>query len=205
MERLYQVALSGVICLSAGAYGADFCSLIVKVTAPDGRRPVALVSVIEQSGRKLQEFQRTNDTKFCDLGILPVTVKVGTDQSCNQVVVNNVPLRWGEPYHLYVTYEPCGEEASLLPTAECDVLFRVTDIAGKWIEGATVQLEPSGIKADTDAFGRAFVGTKLGDIRSTITARGYSEQSFKTKCDPEKAAEPQEAWIKMSSSPGPKP
>ncbi len=154
----------------------------------------------EQNGRTVTKFQRSQDVRFCDLGILPVTVKVGADQSCNQVVVNDVPLAWQENHHLKVTYDPCPERARRLPTPECDILFRVTDMARNWIAGASVQIQPSGVKAETDDSGRALLGTKLGDIDATISAPGYLTQTFKRSCTIEKAAEQQEESVRMAPS-----
>jgi hypothetical protein len=207
MERLCKIALSVLACLCGSlAFGAEsYCALSVEVTAPDGRRPVVLVSAVEQSGRTITRIQRSQDVQFCDLGLLPVTVKVGTDGSCNQVVINEVPLVWREPYHLKVTYDPCPEQSRRLPTPECDFLFRVTDMTGKWIPGAAVQIEPSGVKSETDTSGRALLGTKLGDITATISAPGYVVRSLKTRCSIEKAAGLSEEWVRMAPSSGVKP
>src|SRR5271165_4175820 len=120
MERLCALMITarGLFILwvfIAFARGAsDYCSLVVEVVAPDGKRPISLVTVTEQNGRKLEQLQRGQDVRFCDLGILPVTVKVGGDDTCNQVVVNEVPMFWQKTYHSKITYDPrpCLEDTA---------------------------------------------------------------------------------------------
>src|SRR5947208_15002194 len=102
MERLHKVVKVGtlfaVLSSLQGAIAADYCSLAVRVLSPDNRRPVEVpVSVREKSGRVVEKETTTEDVKFCDLGISPVTVTVGND-TCNQVVVRDVPIEWKEQY-----------------------------------------------------------------------------------------------------------
>jgi hypothetical protein len=114
----------GSSCLAA----EGVCSLSVRVLAPDGRRPEASVSVREASGRVTDKEQEDGDVQFCDLGIAPVTVKVGGDGLCNQVTIHNVPISWDHPYRLTVTYDPeaCDEHHRAPPPVPiCEVLFRV--------------------------------------------------------------------------------
>ena len=201
MERLCKVAILAVLSYWGACAAEPYCSLHVEATAPNGKRPVVLVKVIEPNGRTTTKFQRSQDVQFCNLGILPVTVQVGPDNSCNEVVVHEVPVQWQEPYHLKVTYDPCAERAPRFPSPEmvgCEFLFRVTDTAGGPIAGAFVQIQPSSIKEDTDAYGRALVGVKVGDFTAAISASGYTEQTFRTSCTREKSGEPQEQWIKLT-------
>ena len=91
MEGLHQVMKVGALFLILSglqrAVAADYCSLAVRVISPDQRRPVeVLVSGSEKSGRVIEKETTSEDVKFCDLGITPVTVTVGGD-TCNQVVV----------------------------------------------------------------------------------------------------------------------
>jgi hypothetical protein len=78
---------------------------VVRVLLPDGRRPEAPVTVIEHGGRTEEKDQEDRDVEFCDLGILPVTVKVGSDGMCNQTTVENVPISYDNTYTLVVTYD----------------------------------------------------------------------------------------------------
>jgi hypothetical protein len=119
---------------------------------------MAVVSVEEQNGRTEEHDQEANDVEFCDLGGLPVTVKVGDDGGCNEVIVRNVPVSWGVPYLLVVTYdpEPCLRDLPRPPAPVCQVIFRVADSSGKWVPGAVITLtSPQGTELETDRFGRA--------------------------------------------------
>jgi len=158
----------------ASVTAQDYCSLVVKVVSPDGRRPGASVYVEEKSGRIQEKDQEFDDVKFCDLGALPVTVKVGEDRSCNQVIVREVPIAWNEPYLLTVTYdpEPCIREHVPPPVPLCTIVFRVADINGRWVGGATIHLSsPTTSRLTTDRYGRAsFVARLDADVRGLVTA-----------------------------------
>lgn len=121
---------------------------------------MALVSVEETSGRKIGKDPTAEDVEFCDLGIAPVTVKVGANGTCNQIVIRDVPLNWQERYLLTVTYdlEPCLEDSPPPPVPICNVLFRVSDRNGNWLEKASVQFSRSELATrQTDKAGRAFL------------------------------------------------
>ena len=191
MERLHQMiakewlAIVFVGCFSMLA-GQDYCSLTVRVLSPDGRRPAASISVQEESGRvEEQDYsQESGDARFCDLGGLPVTVKVG-DDGCNQVIVRGVPVSWNDPYLLSVTYdpEPCSREVPRGPVPVCRVVFRVADAVGKWIKGATINLSSQKLtQLTTDQFGRASLPVKLrDDVRGSVK-KGVSSVNFSFKC-----------------------
>src|SRR5580704_15981473 len=103
MKRLHQIAPLLILCssciLSLGTASAqERCSLIVRVVSPDGRRPEVPISVREKGGRVEEKEQEDTDVRFCDLGILPVTVTVGSSGLCNQVTVHNVPVAIEETY-----------------------------------------------------------------------------------------------------------
>ena len=191
MERLHQVIRSGALLLVLGSlHGiavADYCSLAVRVLSPEQRRPVdVLVSVREKSGRVVEKETTTEDVRFCGLGITPVTVTVGGD-TCNQVVVRDVPLEWNEQYLLTVTYdpEPCMPERPPAPVPVCQVLFRVSDSKGNWIEKASIHFQgSSGLPPmETDSAGRALGVLKLGDkITGAVDSRGYASKPFSVSC-----------------------
>jgi len=191
MERLHQLTLltGALACLlfavpSSGAQ--DYCSLRVRVLAPNGQRPEAPVSVIETNGRTEEKAQDTSkDVQFCDLGILPVTVVVG-QKGCDQVVVKDVPLSWQEPYTLLVTYDvqKCTQDHLPPPKPVCQVLLRIAGSDGKWIRKAAVTLsEPALPQLQTDSAGRAFLLVGLDDrVRGSVGAPGYATKEFSFGC-----------------------
>ncbi len=174
--------LSGCI-----AFGQTYCSLTVRVLAPDGRRPEVSISVAEKNGRTLEKDQEPDlgDVDFCDLGGLPVDVKVGNDGSCNQVTVHDVPIVWKEPYLLRVTYdpEPCLRESPLPLAPVCRIVFRVSSTADKWLRDATIALsQPTAMQLRTDQFGRASVTAKIGQEVAGTVSFGSEVHSFTLKC-----------------------
>jgi hypothetical protein len=153
---------------------------------PDQKRPEGvLVSVRENSGRVIGKYTTTEDVKFCDLGIMPVTVTVGLD-TCNQVIVKDIPLRWDDEYALTVTYnpEPCFSRRPLNLYPICEELLRISNEAGNWIENALIQFDASRFKEQkTDKSGRAFLTMKVGErIEGTISANGYQSKPFSLSC-----------------------
>lgn len=190
MGRLHQLTLGGAILLGLGpsvAWAADYCSLIVHVVSADGRRPEAIVSVKEKSGRIVERDPTSEDVKFCDLGIEPVTVTVGADGTCNRVTVADVPLRWAEPYLLTVTYnlDPClGDAPPHAPVPTCEVLLRITDSEGAWLANASVQFQQSAYAPrQTDKAGRAQFFMKSGDrVAGSVSAKGYIAKTFSFGC-----------------------
>jgi hypothetical protein len=190
MDRLHQVIWRALALLFlAGirtAVGADYWSLLVHVVSPDGRRPQALVSVIEKNGRTIERDPTADDVKFCDLGIDPVTVKVGTDGTCNQVVVKDIPLVWQEEYHLTVTYdlEPCLQDLPRPPVPVCHVLVRVSDASGKWLEKASIRFrDAQPAELETDNAGRAVFLLSAGERREGVVAlAGYGQRPFSVSC-----------------------
>lgn len=192
MKRLRQSLISAVSLVSFLAFSAcisaaqSACSLTVRVLLPDGQRPEAPISVKEQSGRTLEKDQENEDVQFCDLGILPVTVTVGSDGLCNQVTVRDVPVAWNQSYLLTVTYDPvaCHEHGPPPPVPICRVLFRVSDLAGKWIPAASIKLSnPTLDSMKADQYGRAEFVTKVADeIRGSVAASGFRSTDFKWEC-----------------------
>jgi hypothetical protein len=182
-----------LLLAAASAYAQDNCSLVVKAVLPDGRRVDAPVSVTEMNGRTEEQYQKDEDVKFCDLGIFPVTVKVGRDGLCNQVTVHNVPTDSEDTYLLQVTYDPlaCGERPAPPPTPLCTVLFRVAGLKETWIPGAQITFSsPTGDRLTTDRYGRALFFVKRGtQISGSASAAGYKTNSFNWLCAEEKHEE----------------
>ncbi len=187
MERLFKVSYLLVLLLSLwpqAARGQSACSLIVRALSSDGRRPEAAISVVEKSGRIEEKYQEDEDVRFCDLGILPVTVTVGSEGLCNQVTVHNVPVTLDESYLLHVTYDPlpCGPGVHP-PTPICSILFRVADADG-WISGARIDLtSPTRDRLTADEFGRALFTVENGArVSGTVTAPGHQSATFNWAC-----------------------
>jgi len=158
---------------------------VVRALAPDGRRPEAPISVREQSGRVQEATQENEDVRFCDLGILPVTVTVGSDSQCGQVTVHDVQVFLTETHLLTVTYDPDAcRERILPPGPACAVLLRVADSAGRWIAGASIQTSnPAPATRTADQFGRALFGLKLGNtLHATVTASGFRPREITWAC-----------------------
>jgi hypothetical protein len=202
MERLHQVVCLAAL-LSSGAPGLaaappqEACSLVVRALEPDGRRPQIPISVREQSGRIEEKKQVDADVRFCDLGILPVTVTVGSDSMCGQVTVHEVPVSLYDTYLLTVTYDPDGcPERIPPPVASCRMLFRVADASGKWISGASIHISsPEVATLTTDQFGRALFGADLGStLRGSVTAPGLPPAEIAWACTDQ---EPHEKLVKL--------
>ena len=187
MDKLLQmkiVLVPVLFILSAiTATAQDRCSLIVKVVDPSEHEVEARITVKEQNGRLLRAENEPGGAKFCDLGILPVTVSVGS-AACNQVTVQSVPLEWGHTRTTKVVYDrgPCLQD--LPPLALCHILFRFSDEEGKWLSGVSFDPPAKGAEsATTDSFGRVLVNTSLGEQLQTLAKKeGYISQSVRLTC-----------------------
>src|SRR5438128_4567871 len=100
MEKLFQMKIIFgvaflVLVVRETAMAQDRCSLVVRVVDSDNKEvPGAHIKVTERNGRVVEATNRRGGTRFCDLGILPVTITVGS-KACNEVTVRNAPLDWG--------------------------------------------------------------------------------------------------------------
>jgi hypothetical protein len=183
------------------AMSDNYCSLVVQVVAPNGKRPAADVRVTEENGRKLDQITDGMDARFCDLGVRPVTVEVGSAGTCNQVRVNSVPLAWGETYHLKITYDPvpCLRDLPHISPRYCTYVFRVQNEQGKWLPNATLSISPAGLSQRTDNAGRAMFTPAIGPFMLKIRAAGYGARSLEGNCTPAESHEPQERLIQLSA------
>jgi hypothetical protein len=177
MEQLYKVGqLILLVAYSAAGASPGTCSLAVGVHLPDGRRLEVPISVVEENGRVEDKWQEPGegDVMFCDLGILPVTVIVGSSGRCHQTTIRKVRLFWEETYRLVVTYDPlaCPETVRL---PNCRVLFRVQDPLGNWIPGAHVSISsPVETNETTDVYGRASMVIRTAThLRGEVDAAGF--------------------------------
>ena len=169
--------------LGVSVFPREHCSLLVKVISPQGAEVEADVVVEERDGRKIEQENKPGGVKFCDLGITPVTVTVG-NAACNQVVVRNVPLRWGEPRTVSVIYDdqPCLTDS--LPVAACQFLFRFIDSHRNSIKGASLKIQtPYEEVYKADAFGRLLIRIGAGqDLLGIASANGYNSTEVRTPC-----------------------
>ena len=193
------IRLLAVLNIFAGfAAASGYCSLVVEVTAPNGKRPAANITVTEQNGRELYQMAEGRDATFCDLGLRPVTVKVGGDGTCDQVIVREVPLYWQKTNHLKVVYDvtPCLVE-SVHVFRFCTYLFRISDSDGKWIPDASILVAPGDRVLRSDTSGRVRADVPLGDITASVGAPGFADQTFHDECNSRKAAETQEQIVHL--------
>ena len=171
-----------------GAVAADHCSLVVSVVSPQGDDVEAWVTVRDFQGRTIERENVPGGVRFCELGILPVTVIVGR-AACNQVTVRNVPLVWEETYKLKVVFDfaRCISHGAPVPVPQCLVLFRIKDDDEEWIEGASVTLlSPSPRVVTSDQYGRAVVGIARGaDVRGNVWKEGYRRSPVAAQCSPQ--------------------
>lgn len=189
MERLHQVirsVLLGCIVLGASPISAqDTCSLAVRVLSPDGHRFEVPVTVREKNGRTIDKYQDDKDVYFCDLGILPVEVKVGSDGMCSQTTIRDVPVFADRTYLLNVTYDPkaCPETIPL-PVPTCRIMFRISDAGGIWIPRARVSTStPIKIQREADTSGRVQILAKRGSrVRGSVEANGFNQKRFDFRC-----------------------
>ena len=161
----------------------DFCSLTIQIVDPEGSQiSRVLTTVREKSGRTVQKESVSGKVAFCDLGMEPVTVTVGRE-SCNQITVRDVPIVWGGPYVLKITYDPQACIRRQL-SGSCYVLLRVSDTNGQWVEKATVNFErPEFPSFETDLLGRSLllVGVN-GNLTGAIAASGFISKQFSLPC-----------------------
>ena len=191
MEQRHRLVLllSMLICFlhtPSSLLAQDYCSLRVRVLAPNGKPFPVYVTVYEKSGRVIEKEQAPpDDVQFCDLGILPVKVVIGP-KGCHEITVDDVRNYWREPYTLAVTYDPehCMRELLPPPQPICEVLLRISGLTGEWVDKATVTFQkPSLQPLRTDSAGRALLIAGLSkNIKALATAPGYVSKAFSVAC-----------------------
>ncbi|MEW5979098.1 MAG: hypothetical protein AB1898_25160 [Acidobacteriota bacterium] len=182
-NKLFLVAF---LIASMGASPAeDHCSLIVKVVNLQDLEVEAFITVTEKNGRVHKKENEIGGARFCDLGILPVTLVVGKGL-CQQVTVRDVQLTWRKTTLLKVIYqrEPCMSDSPRSPEPGCDVLLRIIDKQRTAISGASVRLKLSPQQEFTaDPHGRVMLGAKSGsNLEGTVIREGYLPVDFKFPC-----------------------
>ncbi len=173
-----------LLSMAVTAYCQEYCSLIVNAVDPNGEQVhQGHVVVEEQNGRNISAEYRPGGLRFCDLGITPVTITIGTPV-CNQVTVRNVGLTWGKTVVVKVIYdgEACRHDPG--PAAACEILFRFADHEGDWIPG--VSLSPSvdlTRPKESDTYGRLLINIVAGkEIKSMTQSSGYLPKEIHLTC-----------------------
>ena len=175
-----------VVMLGPAAYAEGYCSLIVKVVNPSGNEVSAPIDVEERSGRLIEKQESDYEVggiRFCDLGLSMVTVTVGFP-GCNQVIVRNVPLTWGETREVYVIYDrqPCLSPDVIPQT--CRFLFRFEDLQYDPIQKVLFKMqEPRKRTVEADEFGRVSVTLPFDrELLGTASADGYNPIELRLPC-----------------------
>ena len=106
-KRMGKVLSIGILALlvqaaSLQAVAADRsnCALTVRVLSQNGQDVEAPVTVEEKNGRVLEKEHSHGGVQFCDLGILPVTVKVGGRHDVQSGGCPERPAHMGGADHL---------------------------------------------------------------------------------------------------------
>jgi hypothetical protein len=166
----------------------EYCSLNVKVIDASGREvlPGERIAVEERTGRNIERKYVQGGVRFCDLGITPVTLTVGLP-GCNQVVVRDVPLTFGEMVTSLVVAdsEACSKAYPHAPIFGCSFLFRILGPSGNAV--AAFIESPSFKKVlQSDSAGRVMLhGEWNQEVQGTIRAAGYRPQDVLLDCTPE--------------------
>jgi hypothetical protein len=159
------------------------CSLTVKVVNPQNAEVEAEIQVVESNGRTTILENELGGARFCDLGLLPVTITVGKS-ACNQVVLRDVPLDWPGTKTVNVIYdiEPCF--VTRVPSKFCDVMIRVLDVGDRPLQEAKIHVSGSDKPpAKTDEFGRGFVPIATGAGIIEIEHDGFVTGKLVINCD----------------------
>jgi hypothetical protein len=165
---------------------ASYCSLKVIVVNPEGIEVEAAVRVTEPNGRILEQENKLGGIEFCDLGVSPVTVAVGSEAACNAVTVRNVKLRWRVTSVVKVIYdrEACIQHPPPDPVPLCKILLRIADAQKHWLSGAQVKVStPFQHTYTADEYGRVMLRSEYGpDLQGVVNLAGYSPKEFKFPC-----------------------
>jgi hypothetical protein len=190
MGSLHEIAIRAFVViflsLRIGTCAETYCSLSVRIISPPTLEFVPSVLVQEKDGRNLRQEPNQGIATFCDLGLLPVTVTVSGEGACNQVVVKNVNLAWGEERLVEISYDPtpCFGHSPPPPKPLCEVLYRIVDSSNQPIADAAVTVAGEDqTVSQSDSFGRAHFWRPIDPATTaTISAPGYTSVSAETKC-----------------------
>jgi hypothetical protein len=172
--------------LASAAAGQDQCPLLVRVMNPAGNLLSGVpVTVEEKDGRAESGVTNNGQVRFCDLGVLHVTVGIGSQYGCSYTKVQNVPLAWGITRTLSVIFDDMACRVDEPPPILlCAVLFRFKDDAGKWIPGVTFKPSLQRLpNAESDSYGRIMVRMANGeDLKVEAVKQGYLSEPINLHC-----------------------
>lgn len=188
MARVFSVALSSLLIylvLIMPDLKGQHCALVVKIVDPSNQPIDTYVTVMDSAGSATEQKATNGAANFCGLGIKPVTVTVGRNERCNQLIVKNVPLRWGRTYVMKVIYdyESCLSPWIPVVTPSCEMLVKTIDADGDPVAGAVLRLRGRAAELKTDDYGRAYLNLAVG-MEAAIDVRhpDYSSTSIHTAC-----------------------
>jgi hypothetical protein len=140
---------------------------------------------------------RAGGASFCDLGVLPVTIRVSS-RYCGEITMTDVGVRFGETTTIKINTLCSSDGREFLPMPWCRVLLRFKDEEDKWISG--IALKPSPPARDfrdidpryranpfprSDNAGRVLVTIPIelkGEFRAIATHDDYMPQPIQFPC-----------------------
>ncbi|MBI4465571.1 MAG: hypothetical protein HY647_12780 [Acidobacteria bacterium] len=168
-----------------------YCSLVVKVFNFAGRdvSPSTYIAVEERDGQRRENKGEEGGTRFCGLGITPVSVTVRAPMCPHHMVIRDFPLEWDETKTLSVIYdfEPCTIKDGIF--TGCRFVFRIVDSLGNPIKGASLKVQsPYERTLEADEFGRILArGVGFGkELVGTGIAEGRDPVELTIPCTGEK-------------------
>jgi hypothetical protein len=187
-KLLLTLSFSWMLTTAPSAYTqAEYCSLVVKVQDSKGVPVDVRVHITRSDGSVLDELTSEDGTaRFCDLGVAPVTVSLGS-AACKLLTLRNLYPEWRTERRLLVTYDPChAEGGDAIFSQACHVLIRAVDQDGVGLAGARVTLNLPARIDPTDRFGRAFFKLLYNDeVTGKVEKVGYGSGRFTFRCSSE--------------------
>ena len=142
------------------------------------------------------------EARFCDLGVLHVTVTLGWPYQCNYTVIRDVRLEWQRAQELKAFFDDgaCTRDG-ISPLLPCAVLFRFADEAGNWIEG--VRFSPPSKRLpglQSDVYGRMMLPLGRGeDFHAIATREGFVAREVNLRCSGEVLTTEEKITLKKAS------
>ena len=146
-----------------------YCAFHVIVEDTEGRSSGVSVPVVvrDATGSVVASTKtRDGEADICDLGFGRFDIEIGSDKSCGQTVIRNVPTRVGKDVTLRAVWNDCLDPSWL--ASGCMVLLRARDAEGAPLVGARIETERGVTKLKTGPFGRVLFAMDYGET-STYT------------------------------------
>lgn len=173
-----------ILCGNMGVavQAEPYCSLHVFISARESSlREEFPVVVQESNGWRSQVMTKGGLVKFCNLGVEPVTVTVGSED-CIQVVARNVRLYWKTTVPLRLTYDDAGCPDTP-PSTGCWFLYRFVGHNNEPIQAVSLTLA-EGLTHVSDDYGRVLIAIGVGrTVKAEGTAPGYKPVAPLVKCE----------------------